>query len=86
MNLRLPTRYARAFASYWLGKAHLGYPPLFYSIEATNICNYRCDYCPQSNPTEGHLKKGRMSIDLFDHILKALGYEAGFVPIEELNS
>jgi radical SAM protein with 4Fe4S-binding SPASM domain len=72
MNLRLFSRYARAFASYWLGKSHLGYPPLFYSIEATNICNYRCGYCPQGNPAEGNLKRGRMSIDLFEHILRKI--------------
>jgi radical SAM protein with 4Fe4S-binding SPASM domain len=72
MNLRLSTRYARAFASYWLGKSHLKYPPLFYSIEATNVCNYQCNYCPQSNPTGEDLKKGRMSIDLFEHTLKEI--------------
>ena len=68
----MSARYARAFASYWLGKSRLGYPPLFYSIEATNLCNYHCNYCPQSNPTQGNLKKGRMSIDLFEHILKKI--------------
>lgn len=72
MNLRLSTRYARAFASYWLGKSRLRYPPLFYSIEATNLCNYRCNYCPQRNPTGEDLSKGRMSIDLFEHILKKI--------------
>ena len=72
MNLRLSARYARAFASYWLGKSHLGYPPLFYSIEATNVCNYRCNYCPQSNPPGANLKKGRMTIDLFEHILRKI--------------
>ena len=72
MNLRLSTRYARAFASYWLGKSRLGYPPLFYSIEATNVCNYRCGYCPQSKPGGGNLKKGRMRIELFEHILRKI--------------
>ncbi|MGB7062125.1 MAG: radical SAM protein, partial [Candidatus Zixiibacteriota bacterium] len=43
-----------------------------YSIEATNVCNYQCNYCPQSNPTEGHLKKGRMTIDLFEYILRKI--------------
>lgn len=70
MNLSLIARQTRAFASYWLGKAHLGYPPLFYSVEATNVCNYRCDYCPQSKPGGGNLKKGRMKIELFEHILR----------------
>jgi radical SAM protein with 4Fe4S-binding SPASM domain len=72
MNLRLFSRYARAFASYWLGKSRLGYPPLFYSIEATNLCNYRCGYCPQSKPDGGNLKKGRMKIEMFEHILRKI--------------
>ena len=72
MNLRLLSKYQRAFVSYWRGKTHLKYPPLFYSIEATNICNYRCKYCPQGNPDYHHIKKGKMSIDLFEDILKQI--------------
>ncbi len=72
MNLRLLTRYASAFISYWIGKTHLRYPPLFYSIEATNICNYRCTYCPQGTPQGEGFKKGRMSTELFEHILKQI--------------
>ena len=47
------------------------YPPLFYSIEATNICNYRCKYCPQSVPDQV-IKKGQMSTVLFESILKKI--------------
>ncbi|MCJ7577652.1 MAG: radical SAM protein, partial [candidate division Zixibacteria bacterium] len=47
------------------------YPPLFYSIEATNICNYRCKYCPQSVPNQV-IKKGQMSTVLFESILKKI--------------
>jgi radical SAM protein with 4Fe4S-binding SPASM domain len=72
MNLRLLPRYASAFISYWIGKTHLRYPPLFYSIEATNICNYRCTYCPQGNPQGENFRKGRMSIELYEHILKQI--------------
>jgi radical SAM protein with 4Fe4S-binding SPASM domain len=50
----------------------LKYPPLFYSIEATNICNYRCKYCPQSNPDGKGVKNGQMSIVLFESILKKI--------------
>ena len=72
MNLSLSARYARAFAPYWLGKSRLGYPPLFYAIEATNLCNYRCNYCPQSESGGDNPKKGRMKIELFEHILKKI--------------
>ena len=48
------------------------YPPLFYSIEATNICNYRCKYCPQSAPDDKGIKKGQMSVVLFESILKKI--------------
>ena len=28
----------------------LPYPPYQYTIEPTNVCNYKCDFCPQSDP------------------------------------
>jgi len=72
MNLNLLSRYKSAFISYSFGKTLLKYPPLFYSIEATNICNYRCKYCPQGNPDGQKLKKGQMSTALFENILKQI--------------
>lgn len=72
MNLRLLSRYKSAFVSYSFGKIFLKYPPLFYSIEATNICNYRCKYCPQSTPDDKGIKKGQMSTVLFESILKKI--------------
>ena len=48
------------------------YPPLFYSIEVTNRCNYRCKYCPQGNPETQQFKKGQMSVVLFESILKKI--------------
>ncbi len=72
MNLPLLYRYGVAFLSHSLGKTHLGYPPLFYSLEATNVCNYRCRYCPQGNAHDGDLKKGRMKVDLFKRIIKQI--------------
>ena len=72
MNLRLFSRYVSAFALYWIGKTHLRYPPLFYSIEATNICNFRCTYCPQGTTQGEDFRKGRMSTELFEHILKQI--------------
>ncbi|MGB8656483.1 MAG: radical SAM protein [Candidatus Zixiibacteriota bacterium] len=72
MNLHLLLKYQRAFISYWSGKTNLKYPPLFYSIEVTNICNYRCGYCPQSNLDNHIIKKGQMSIGLFEDILEKI--------------
>jgi MoaA/NifB/PqqE/SkfB family radical SAM enzyme len=72
MNLPLLYRYGLAFLSHSRGKTRLGYPPLFYSIEATNICNYRCRYCPQGNAHDGGLKKGRMKVELFEGIIKQI--------------
>ena len=72
MNLSLLSRYKSAFISYSFGKTFLKYPPLFYSIEATNICNYRCKYCPQSNPDDKGIKKGQMSTVLFESTLKRI--------------
>jgi radical SAM protein with 4Fe4S-binding SPASM domain len=72
MNLSLLSRYKSAFFSYWLGRIFLKYPPLFYSIEATNVCNYRCKYCPQGNPDGQRFKKGQMSTVLFESILKQI--------------
>ncbi|HEX7401430.1 MAG TPA: radical SAM protein [candidate division Zixibacteria bacterium] len=70
MNLKLLSRYRRAFFSYWFGKIDLKHPPLFYSIEITNNCNYSCRYCPQGNPDNHSPKKGKMDLDLFEDILK----------------
>jgi radical SAM protein with 4Fe4S-binding SPASM domain len=72
MNLKLLSRCRRAFFSYWFGKIDLKHPPLFYSIEVTNVCNYSCKYCPQGNPGSHRLKKGMMDPDLFDGILKSI--------------
>jgi radical SAM protein with 4Fe4S-binding SPASM domain len=75
MNLSLFSRYASAFLSYSRGKTILSYPPLFYSIEATNLCNFQCRYCPQRYEPHGSddgLRKGRMNVDLFESILKRI--------------
>jgi radical SAM protein with 4Fe4S-binding SPASM domain len=72
MNPKLISKYQRAFFSYWFGKTNLKYSPLFYSIEATNICNYRCKYCPQSNRENNRPIKGRMNLRLFEDILKKI--------------
>lgn len=51
---------------YWL-KLHkpLG-PPIQFSIEATNRCNFRCVFCPQSNPEHKNRRPvGELTIENF---------------------
>jgi radical SAM protein with 4Fe4S-binding SPASM domain len=53
--------------TYKISKAtYLSYPPYQYTIEPTNVCNYKCDFCPQSDP-EHHKrrKKGYLTIENF---------------------
>lgn len=57
--------------SYGLGLSRTIGPPVNVHIETTNICNFRCVYCPQSNPDEHFnlLGRGKMSLDNFKIIL-----------------
>lgn len=72
MNLKLISKYQHAFISYWFGKTSLKYSPLFFSIEVTNICNYRCKYCPQGNQNHRSPMRGRMNLGLFEDILNKI--------------
>jgi radical SAM protein with 4Fe4S-binding SPASM domain len=64
-------RYWRTGLSYGLGlRKSLG-APINVHIETTNICNFRCIYCPQSNPDE-HFKilgRGKMPLETFKQII-----------------
>jgi len=45
------TRYLRIFYHWRLKRALIPpYVPQDISIEATNVCNFRCSFCPQSDP------------------------------------
>jgi len=55
---------------YWFRKDELSRPPIQISIEPTNICNFRCDFCPQSDPEHLKLKRGYMSIEQCNSILQ----------------
>lgn len=63
--------------SYGLGLPHSLSGPITVHIETTNICNFRCIYCPQSNPDQHFqiLGRGKMSFDNFriivDKVLQA---------------
>jgi radical SAM protein with 4Fe4S-binding SPASM domain len=49
-------------------------PPAHVHIETTNICNFRCVYCPQSRPEEHfrNIGRGRMTIGEFQRIVDKL--------------
>jgi len=64
-------RYWRVGFSYALGLNRTLAGPIAVHIETTNICNFRCVYCPQSKP-EDHfatLGRGKMSLSDFKVIL-----------------
>ena len=45
-------------------------PPFQFSIEATNRCNFKCSFCPQSNPNHKHIRPvGELSADKFKSFL-----------------
>lgn len=44
--------------------------PIYFIIEPTNYCNYKCSICP--NQYYANEEKGYMSIDLFDKILEQI--------------
>jgi len=60
--------------SYVLGLSRIAGPPLNVHLETTNVCNFRCVYCPQSKPDE-HFRgigRGRMSFETFQAIMDRL--------------
>ena len=48
--------------------------PMHVHLEITNICNFRCIYCPQSKPDEHFqiIGKGKMSFDTYKIIVDKL--------------
>ena len=64
-------RYWRVGLSYALGLNRSLSGPITVHIETTNICNFRCVYCPQSNPNDhfNNLGRGKMSLKDFKIIL-----------------
>jgi radical SAM protein with 4Fe4S-binding SPASM domain len=46
-------------------------PPFQFSIEATNRCNFKCDFCPQSSPTHKDVRPvGNLSTANFRFFIK----------------
>ena len=55
---------AKMALSYKLARPILKHPPYMFSIEATNICNYKCSFCPQSDPAHAARRtQGQLSTD-----------------------
>lgn len=66
--------YWKAGLSYGLGLSRSLGGPITVHIETTNICNFRCVYCPQSKP-EDHfsaLGKGKMTFENYKRILRKI--------------
>lgn len=68
----------KAVYHYKRGDFILTSPPKSFNIEPTNICNYRCSFCPQSNPEHHKLPKGYMSLDQLELIFKKMRKEGAW--------
>ena len=62
--------------AWFCGATVLKYPPREVAIEPTNLCNFRCTYCPQSKPEHHKLPSGYMKLEHLDTILDRV-VEAG---------
>lgn len=64
-------KYWKAALSYGLGLTYHLDGPITVHIETTNICNFRCIYCPQSKPDDHFniLSRGKMSFKDYQVIL-----------------
>ncbi|RKX19724.1 MAG: hypothetical protein DRP51_06895 [Candidatus Zixiibacteriota bacterium] len=53
--------------AYKIGKTtELPYPPYQYTIEPTNACNFKCDFCPQSDPEHSQRRPtGQLTVENF---------------------
>ncbi len=67
-------RYFLNGLSYVLGTDSVFAPPIHIHLETTNICNFKCVYCAQSQPEE-HFKilgRGKMPLDMYKKIIDKL--------------
>jgi MoaA/NifB/PqqE/SkfB family radical SAM enzyme len=63
------TQIARMGIAWARGALRLRYAPKEICIEPTNICNYRCSFCPQSTAEHQELPRGFMKLEHLDIIL-----------------
>ncbi len=58
--------------SYYSRRTKLGPAPVQVSIEPTNICNFRCKFCPQSMSEHADTPRGRMSLERCRELLERI--------------
>lgn len=51
MRLHAFAYYAKVLLAMRRGDLWVAYAPEYIGIEATNVCNFKCKFCPQSSPT-----------------------------------
>ncbi|MEW5946474.1 MAG: radical SAM/SPASM domain-containing protein [bacterium] len=77
--------YARAYSAYRMKKTTLNYPPIQVSIEPTNVCNFKCSFCNQSDPDHFALRKaGKISLQDYETVLDKIKNECANVNIISL--
>ena len=51
----------------------LNYPPYQFTIEPTNQCNLKCDFCPQSDPQHHQSRApGMLTLENFENIFQKM--------------
>lgn len=66
-------RYSKAYLSKSRGAAELNYLPEDISVEVTNVCNFKCDYCLQSNPDHfKNIQQSRLAPEQAEVILSKI--------------
>lgn len=55
---------------YLLRKRKLSGPPIQVSLEPTNICNFKCPFCPQSYTKNGEVERGKMGLEQCGKIME----------------
>lgn len=78
-------KYTQIYLAYKLKKTTLHHLPVQISIEPTNICNFKCSFCNQSNPNHFKARQaGSIKIDDYEHILNRIKNECKDIKIISL--
>ncbi len=73
IGLIILINFIKFYINYKMKKTKVSNMPLDVSIELTNLCNFRCKFCPQSDPNHfKRVKKSYLSIKNVDLILQKL--------------
>ncbi len=66
--------YIRAYYEmHILRRIEVGYMPEYLGVEVTNVCNFSCSFCPQSDPNHhSYVKKTFLSLEKCDFYLKKI--------------